>query len=94
MYALDHDGDYPHSLSEDLWPRYAPNKSILEYTDRHTSQRRPWLYQNSLTDTSDAGALLIAAPVTTPDGKRTVGFVDGSVRKIPETEFQRLWNRK
>ena len=32
--------------------------------------------------------------LATPDGKRAVGFNDGSARNIPEVEFQALWSRK
>ena len=54
----------------------------------------PWLFHNSLTDTSDGREILLPAPGASPDGTRTVGLVNGSVRKIPEAEFQTLWSRK
>jgi type II secretory pathway pseudopilin PulG len=93
MYANDNDGKYPAALSE-LASKYTGTDQILEFTDHRTKQRTPWLYRNSLTDTSPANEVLLAAPVATPDGKRAVGFNDGSVKIIPEAEFQALWHRK
>jgi Tfp pilus assembly major pilin PilA len=93
LYAADNDGKYPAALSE-LAPKYASTEQILEFTDHRTKQRTPWLYRNSLTDTSPGNEVLLASPVATPDGKRAVGFNDGSVKVIPEAEFQALWNRK
>jgi len=93
MYANDNDGKYPAALSE-LTPKYSDTNLILEFTDSRTKQRTPWLYRNSLTETSPASEVLLASPVATPDGKRAVGFNDGSVKIIPEAEFQALWNRK
>ncbi len=93
LYALDNDGNYPKALS-DLVPKYTATDAILTYTDHRTKQRTPWLYRTALTDTSDGSEILIATPVASPDGQRTVGFVDGSVRSISEAEFQTLWSKK
>ncbi|MEO6785525.1 MAG: hypothetical protein ABI318_05265 [Chthoniobacteraceae bacterium] len=78
IYASDNGGKYT-----------AANR-ILEFTDHRTGQHMAWLHRNSLTETSPANEVLLAAPVASPDGNRTVGFNDGSVRNIPETEFQTL----
>ena len=92
MHAADNGGKYPATLAA-LAPKYG-NSQILEFTDRRTNQRTPWLYRNSLTETSPATEVLLAAPVASSLGERAVGFNDGSVRIIPEAEFQTLWNRK
>ena len=92
MYASDN-GKYPAALSE-LAPKYIGSSQILEFTDHSTKQRMAWLYRNSLTETSPADEVLVASPVAMPDGKRAVGFNDGSVRIIPDAEFQTLWSRK
>lgn len=92
MYAGDNDGKFPAALPS-LAPKYTGTDSILQFTDHRTKQLIPWLYRTGLTDTSDGREILIAAPMASPDG-RIVGFVDGSVRKIPEAEFQSLWNKK
>ena len=93
IYAGDNDGKYPAALS-DLIPKYTISSQIIEFRDYRTKQRPPWLYRSSLTETSPAEEVLVAAPVASPDGKRVVGFNDGSVKLIPEAEFQALWNRK
>jgi hypothetical protein len=93
MYAGDNSGKYPPALSE-LMPKYAHTDQFLEFTDRRTKQRTPWLYRSSLTETSPANEVLLAAPVASSDRKRVVGFNDGGVRVISEAEFQALWNRK
>jgi len=93
MYAADNKGIYPTALS-DIMPKYVNDKRILEFSDRRTGRHIPWLYRNSLTEISPADELLVAAPVATAEGKRAVGFNDGSARYITEAEFQTLWNRK
>ncbi len=93
MYAADNDGKYPPALSA-LAPTYIGSSQILEFTDPRTKQRTPWLYRSSLSEGSPGSEVLVAAPVASPDRKRAVGFNDGSVRSIPEAEFQGLWNRK
>ena len=93
MYAADNNGKYPPTLSA-LAPDYVGGSQILEFTDPRTKQRTPWLYRNSLTEASAGSEVLVAAPVASPDRKRAVGFNDGSVRVIPEAEFQMLWSRK
>jgi type II secretory pathway pseudopilin PulG len=92
MCATDNDGKFPEALSE--LSKYIGTPGLLEFTDRRTHDRTPWLYRKGLTDTSDGKEILVAAPKAGPDGKRAVGFVDGSVRTIPEEEFQKLWNKK
>jgi hypothetical protein len=93
MHAADNDGKYPPALA-DLAPKYSGSSQIPEFTDHRTKRRMAWLYQNSLTEKSPADEVLLAAPVAGQDGKRIVGFNDGSVRTIPDAEFQALWSRK
>ncbi len=93
IHANENNGRYPAALAE-LAPQSKEIAGILEFTDRRTGQRIPWLYQNTLNDSANAGEVLVAAPVPGPDGKRAVGFNDGSVRLMPEAEFQALWSRK
>jgi hypothetical protein len=93
MYAADNDGKYPASLSE-LAPKYLDSPQLLEYSDPRTNQRAAWLYRKSLTVESAADQILFAAPMATSKGKRLVGFNDGSVKMIPEAEFQKLWGGK
>ena len=93
MYANDNDGNFPVALPK-LAPKYISNESILEFTDHRSKQRMPWLYHNALTDTSDMREVHVAVPVATPDGNRWVLFVDGTVRNIPEAEFQTFWSRE
>ncbi len=81
-------GDNPRQL------KYIENLGILEFTDRRSGQRIPWMYRSSLTENSPANEVLIAAPVAEANGMRIVGFNDGSVRSIPEGEFQALWSKK
>ena len=92
LYASDNDGKFPPALAE--ISKYGGNAGLLEFKDRHTQQRTPWLYRPGLDITVVGNEILIAAPKTGPDGKRMVGFVDGSVKAISEAEFQTLWNKK
>ncbi len=92
LYASDNDGKFPAALSE--LSKYTGDTGLLQFTDRTTQQGTPWLYRKDLTETSDGNEILIAAPKAGTGGKRTVGFVDGSVRTISEAEFQSLWNKK
>ncbi len=92
MYEADN-GKYPAALSE-LAPKYVSSSNLLEFTDRRTNSHTPWLYRNPMAATSDANEIVIAAPTAGPDGKRTAGFADGSVRTISEEEFQKLWSKK
>ena len=93
LYAGDNEGKFPASLSE-LMPKYTSTNAIIEFTDRRTKQRTPWLYHSSHTETSPANELLLAAPVASSDKNRVVGFNDGTVKVIPEAEFQARWGRK
>ena len=92
MHAGDNDGKYPAALAE-LSPKYMPAR-LVEFTDHRTKQRVPWLYRNTLTETASADEMLVAAPVATNKVERVVGFNDGSVKVVPEAEFQLRWNRK
>jgi hypothetical protein len=93
LYASDQVGEFPTALSE-LTPKFLPDAGILEFNDHRTHERTPWLYRPGLDITVVGNEILIAAPKTGPDGKRMVGFVDGSVKAISEAEFQTLWNKK
>ena len=94
LYAVDNDGKFPAALSELSNAKYVDDAGILVFTDRSTQQPIPWLYRSSLTDNSPDNEVLIASPKADSDGKRMVGFVDGSVKAISEAEFQTLWNKK
>ena len=94
LYAADNDGKFPAALSELSNAKYVDDAGILVFTDRSTQQPIPWLYRSSLTDNSPGNEVLIASPKADSDGKRMVGFVDGSVKAISEAEFQTLWNKK
>jgi hypothetical protein len=94
FYAVDNDGKFPAALSELSNAKYVDDAGILVFTHRSTQQPIPWLYRSSLTDNSPGNEVLIASPKADSDGKRMVGFVDGSVKAISEAEFQTLWNKK
>jgi hypothetical protein len=94
LYAADNDDKFPAALSELSNPKYVDDAGILVFTDRSTRQPIPWLYRSSLTGNSPGNEVLIASPKAESDGKRMLGFVDGSVKAISETEFQTLWNKK
>ena len=94
LYAVDNDGKFPAALSELSNAKYVDDAGILVFTDRSTQQPIPWLYRSSLTDNSPDNEVLIASPKADSDGKRMVGFVDGSVKAISEAEFQTLWTKK
>ena len=92
MYEVDN-GKFPAALS-DLTPKYIHEPRLLEFTDRRTNERTPWLYRSTSKNTPDGSEIITAAPKAGRDGMRAVGFEDGHLQVISEEEFQKLWNKK
>ncbi|MEI6533762.1 MAG: hypothetical protein WCN98_00365 [Verrucomicrobiaceae bacterium] len=90
LYAADHDGNYPAQLSELTKDGITDDARLLDFVNPATHEHQAWIYNNNLTDSSDGRALLLAAPVSSKNGKRLAAFNDGSVRSITEAEFQQM----
>lgn len=88
MYAADNDGRYPEKLAELVKGKYA-DESLVEFNDRLSKQRIAWIYNNKVVDSSPAGTLLLAVPVSR-NGKRAAAFKDLSARIITDDEFAKL----
>jgi len=91
-YAKDHDERFPASL-EDLIPDYLDDRSddkrslSFECVD---GSRKPWHYVEGLTTESEADKVILYSPEPI-EGKRIVGFVDGSITStMEEVEFRAL----
>lgn len=94
IYAADQGGKYPAQLSDLIKESMLDNPSLLEFSDPNTKENLAPLYNNQLTDSSDGGEIVLAAPTPNKSGKRIAAFNDGSVRTITEDEFQKLWKKK
>ena len=91
VYAMDHDGKFPPGLQALADDGYVLNPDGLRYTESKSKTRHDWTYFAGHTTTDAPDTIIIAAPMTTPDGtKRVVAFLDGSARALPEAEYQRL----
>jgi hypothetical protein len=88
MYANDNNGKYPENLAELVKGKYA-DQSVVEFTDRLSKERIPWIYNSKVVDSSPAGTLLLAVPVSR-DGSRAAAFKDLSARIITDDEFAKL----
>ncbi len=82
-------GQFPKQLTELIEEGYLDVEQLLHWQDDFSAKELgpPLFYRSGLSKTSPPGEPLIAAPV--PVGhKRLVGFTDGHVTMIRETEFQ------
>jgi hypothetical protein len=87
MFANENNGQFPNELGA-LVPDFISDEAILQWeTDPSRSEALPYLYRAGLTDTSAPEEPLIAAPEPIL-GKRSVNFVSGEVKEVPEDEFQ------
>jgi len=88
LYALEHH-KYPAELSDLVKEKALQNDSALFVTDPATKERKPWFYNNKLSDSDPGTEVLLASPPLA-GGKRIVGFHDGNVRTMSEDEFKAL----
>ena len=79
--------DHPANL-EDLVPDYLDDRSYFSMMCADGS-RKPWHYVEGLTTESEADKVILYSPEPI-EGKRIVGFVDGSVSTMEEGEFRAL----
>ena len=86
-YASDFDERFPANL-EDLVPDYLDDRSYFSMMCADGS-RKPWHYVEGLTTESEADKVILYSPEPI-EGKRIVGFVDGSVSTMEEGEFRAL----
>jgi type II secretory pathway pseudopilin PulG len=93
IYSTDQ-GKYPTQLSDLIKEGMLDNPSLLEFSDPNSKEHLAPLYNNQLTNSSDGGEIILAAPTPNKSGKRIAAFNDGSVRIITEDEFQKLWKKK
>jgi hypothetical protein len=87
-FSADH-GQFPKQLPDLIEEGYLDVEQLLHRQDDFGAKQPgpPLLYRSGLSENSPPGEPLIAAPV--PVGhKRLVGFTDGHVTMIRETEFQ------
>ena len=89
IYADDFDGKYPANLQQLVQEEVIPAES----SDLLSWEGAPWLLFKGLSDSTDGSHVLIAAPSADATGHRIVGFNDGSVRSMPEAEYQRILQR-
>lgn len=92
LYAGDHDGKYPAELQELITSGTLTNADLLTLASTPTEEKKPWLYDKTLTDTSPGICMVLAAPFTTGSGGKKTRIVvrnDGSAESIPEDDFQR-----
>ena len=94
IYATDNNGKYPATLKVLVNSKILENEELLEFKDRKSGQRIPWVYNSKLTDSSPAGSLLLASPVAGKNGSRAAAFNDGSARIITAEEFEKLSGKK
>ena len=90
MYEVEH-GKYPLELSELIREKMLNDEGLLYVTDPTTKERKPWLYNNKFSVSNPGTGVLFASP-SLANGKRIVGFNDGSVKVISEDEFKALRN--
>lgn len=92
LYAGDHDGRYPATLQELITSGTLTNAELLTLASTPTGEKKPWLYDKTLTDTSPGICMVLAAPFTTGAGGKQTRIVvrnDGSAESISEEDFQR-----
>ena len=64
MYAADHAGRYPRTLSE-LVPNYISHR--IAYRDPVSRRSYDWMYIQGLNETSPANWIVLASPTDQPD---------------------------
>lgn len=91
-YAADHDGKYPPKLKQLVSTGVLENAELLTVAEKKGKEGLPWLYDRSLTDSSDGDSILLAAPfsIKGSSGKETRVVIrnDGSAAEIDEEEFE------
>ena len=95
MYAHDHDGQYPRSLSE-LVPDYLGSVETSKYQDRDSQRRFDWFYIQSLSETSPATWIVLASPTEQISGdrerrERIVIYNSGIADILPTGKFNALF---
>ncbi len=92
VYAADHDGKYPAKLKQLISTGILDKPELLTVVEKKGKEGLPWLYDRSLTDSSDGDRIVLAAPFTIKGSAdketRVVVRNDGSGAEIPEEEFQ------
>ena len=84
FHAIENDGAFPNAL-EDMNLEEVGLESIL-ISDPLTGQMVKPLYRSGLNNGAPADTAILASPRPGPTGNRVVGFVDGSVKEVPEDE--------
>lgn len=81
VYAFDNDGKFPPYL-EALFPDYITDRELLT-AEISTNPRvvAPYLYRPGLTTETVTREMFIVGPERGSDGKRAVGYIDGSTER-------------
>lgn len=93
IWAGENGGNYPAELKTLLKDEILLPQSAGLITPKNTKsgEQEPWLYDNTLTETSPGRSILLAAPFTVGTAsqpKRIVVRNDASAEVIPESEFE------
>jgi len=83
LYASDHGGTYPESLTALAEEGYLETEAI----NPALSPDRPFLYRKGMTGSSVAGEIFLASPLPI-NGRRAIGGIGGGVEAVPEVDFQ------
>lgn len=90
LFSGNHGGNYPSYLSELEGDSLEPEEAgtvLLWNVDKKTSL--PIFYIAGFTDFNRGNTVMIASPCVV-NGKRVLGFLDGSVKAYPAEEGEKL----
>ena len=84
MYADDEDGRFPASM-EEIMPKYCTSDRVFWNTVADCNTRVRWLYAPN-HKLNEAPVAIVISSSPNREGKRVVGYTDGTVRILDPSE--------